>query len=142
MTGAAELLAALPRHGWAVAVATGGWQRSARFKLDAAGLADDALPLASAEDGPARVNIVRAAIGRAAARHGRASFDRIVSVGDAPWDVSAAAELRLPFLGVASGARATRLRDAGAGAIVEDFSRLPEILALLERVEAPLRAAG
>lgn len=137
LPGAAELLAALPGHGWAVAVATGGWRRSARFKLEAAGLPLDDLPLASAEDGPARVDIVRAAIGRAAARHGRAAFDRIVSIGDGVWDVTAATELRLPFLGVATGARAARLRDAGAGAVVGDFSRLGDVLALLDRVDAP-----
>ena len=140
--GAAALLAALPRHGWAVAVATGGWRRSARFKLGAAGLPLDDLPLASAEDGPARVDIVRAAIGRAAQRHGCPSFDRVVSVGDGPWDVSTAAALRLPFLGVASGARAARLRDAGATAVIDDFSRLRDVLTLLGRVEAPTGTGG
>ena len=135
--GARELLAALPGHGWAVAIATGGWRRSALFKLAAAGLPADDVPLASSEDGPARVDIVRAAVARAGVRHGRASFERIVSVGDAPWDVRAAAELRLPFLGVASGTRAARLREAGASTVVDDFSRLGDVLALMGRVDAP-----
>jgi len=63
--GAGELLASLPSHGWAIAMATGAWRRAAHFKLTAAGLRDDAIPLATSEDGPARTDIVKAAVARA-----------------------------------------------------------------------------
>jgi hypothetical protein len=54
--GAAALLHRLvAHHGWHVAIATGGWQVSARFKLDSAGLPVDGIPWASADDASDRV---------------------------------------------------------------------------------------
>src|SRR5262245_33705622 len=54
MAGAAAILAELPRRGWAVAIATGCWRRSAEFKLQVAGIDAREIPFASTEDGPAR----------------------------------------------------------------------------------------
>jgi phosphoglycolate phosphatase-like HAD superfamily hydrolase len=104
--GAAKLLELLRQQSqWAVAVATGGFEQSARFKMQAAGLAIADLPAAFAEDGPAREAIVQAAVMRAASRYRRSHFDRIVSVGDAVWDVRTARRLGLPFVGVAMDAK-------------------------------------
>src|SRR5215813_13071749 len=72
------------------------------------------VPGGFAEDGVARESIVGAAISRSRASYRREHFDRIVSVGDGVWDVRTAARLGLAFIGVASGARAEMLRDAGA----------------------------
>src|SRR5688500_4451015 len=46
--GAAAALRELPRYGWDVALATGGWEQSARLKLAAIGLTHEDLVLASA----------------------------------------------------------------------------------------------
>jgi phosphoglycolate phosphatase-like HAD superfamily hydrolase len=135
--GADRLLAALPEHGWDAAIATGGWRRSADFKLAVAGLDVRGIPMASTEDGPARTGIVLAAIRRAARRCRGTGFDRIVAVGDGTWDVGAARELALPFLGVGDGERARGLRAAGAMAVVEHFDDVPRTLALLESVGPP-----
>ena len=51
--------------GWTVAIATGCWQVSARFKMAAAGIPVEGLPAAFADDGPSRESIVRMAIERA-----------------------------------------------------------------------------
>jgi phosphoglycolate phosphatase-like HAD superfamily hydrolase len=134
--GAAELLTTLPSHGWAIAMATGAWRRAAHLKLTAAGLHDDAIPLATSEDGPARTDIVKTAVARAE-RHYDATFDRIVSVGDGVWDVEAARGLALPFVGVAAGARAERLRAAGAGSVLPDLSSRLAVLATLESATIP-----
>jgi phosphoglycolate phosphatase-like HAD superfamily hydrolase len=140
--GAAMMLAALPAHGWRAAFATGAWGRAARFKLAAAGLAVDALPLASAEDGPARVAIVRAAHARAvaAAQHstsGEGLFERVVLVGDGVWDVATARALEMPFVGRAEGAGAAQLRASGAGAVFSDFRQLGMVLTALESALVP-----
>jgi beta-phosphoglucomutase-like phosphatase (HAD superfamily) len=139
--GAGELLASLPSHGWAIAMATGAWRRAAHFKLTAAGLRDDAIPLATSEDGPARTDIVKAAVARAE-RHYDATFDRIVSVGDGVWDVDAARTLSLPFVGVAAGARAERLRAAGAASVLPDLSSGVTVLATLEMATIPSTPPG
>jgi phosphoglycolate phosphatase-like HAD superfamily hydrolase len=89
--GAAGALERLRRDpGWALAIATGCWQASAELKLRSAGLACGPLPAAFAEDACVREDIVRTAVARAMQTYGQAGFDRIVSVGDGPWDVTAA----------------------------------------------------
>jgi phosphoglycolate phosphatase-like HAD superfamily hydrolase len=93
------------------------------------------MPAAFSEDGPSREAIVRKAIERAERRHQR--FERIVFVGDALWDVRTARNLRLPFLGIASGAQAALLRHNGASHVVEDYSDLDRCLRYLREAETP-----
>ena len=106
---------------WGIALATGGWKHSAEFKIRAAGLPLVNFPAAFAEDGPSREAIVQTAIDRASAWYQCGEFERIVSVGDAIWDIKTARQLNLPFLGVADEPRATLLRDNGARHVVENF---------------------
>ncbi len=119
IAGAAGLFQHLRSAGWHVAIATGGWERSARFKLEAACLTDQTVPLASSSDAASRTAIMKLALDRAGARHGVA-YDRIVAVGDAPWDVRAASALRWPLVGV--GARGRRLPGVPAECVLADFA--------------------
>jgi phosphoglycolate phosphatase-like HAD superfamily hydrolase len=120
--GASAFLTALHENPeWCVALATGGWKRSAQFKIQAASLPLADLPAAFAEDGPSREAIVQTAIARASTWYQCREFERIVSVGDAVWDIKTARQLNLPFLGVAAEPRASLLRDNGAGHVVEHF---------------------
>src|SRR4051812_18548217 len=113
--GASAFLATLQKNpDWSIALATGGWKRSAQFKIRAAGLPLADLPAAFAEDGPSREAIIQTAIARASAWYEVPEFERIVSVGDAVWDVKTARQLKLPFLGIADEPRASLLRDNGA----------------------------
>jgi phosphoglycolate phosphatase-like HAD superfamily hydrolase len=135
IAGTPDLLNALPDLGWTAALATGAWGNAARFKLAAAGLSIDRLPLATAEDGPARVAIVQAAWTRAVS--GRPTFERVVLVGDAVWDVAAAQALGLPFVGRASGERAAELCARGATAVLADFTDPGEVIAAFETAVVP-----
>src|SRR5262245_18277192 len=94
--GAVGLLAHLAEAGWDVAFATGGWGRTARLKLRAAGLPVEPL-LASSDDSAHRPEIFRLAGERAALRDG-VPHGRSVLVGDGVWDVRVAAELGWPVL--------------------------------------------
>src|SRR5262245_60512824 len=115
--GAAAVLRRLKADSqWAIALATGCWEPSARFKIATAGIPLGNVAAAFANDGPSRETIVRAAIERAGNQ-----FDRIVSVGDAVWDVRTASRLGLPFVGIGAGSRAQKLHGAGATHTVEDF---------------------
>src|SRR5262245_2343687 len=115
--GAAAVLRRLKADSqWAIALATGCWEPSARFKIATAGIPLENVATAFANDGPSREAIVRAAIKRAG-NH----FDRIVSVGDAVWDVRTATRLGLPFVGIGSGGGSQRLHTAGATHTVDDF---------------------
>jgi len=120
--GAGAALQSLRQHpDWAIAIATGGWQVSALFKLNKAGIAVDGLPAAFADHGVTREVILAAALVMARHTYQQQHFARIVYIGDGVWDVRTARQLQLGFLGVASGEREAALRAEGARAIIQDF---------------------
>ena len=125
-------------RGWSKAIATGCWQLSAEMKLRAASINYHGIPGGFAEDGVARESIVGAAISRSRNHYRHENFDRIVSVGDGVWDVRTAARLGLAFIGVASGARAEMLREAGAKHVIPDFEDADRFFECLEDAEAPV----
>jgi beta-phosphoglucomutase-like phosphatase (HAD superfamily) len=108
--GASAFVTELLDRNWRIALCTGAWSASARLKLARAGF-DFELPLASCDDDISREAILRRGIELA----GGAS-DIIVSFGDAPWDVRAAANLGLPFIGIG--------RRSGAAEAFDDFMAL------------------
>ena len=138
VSGSTKMLARLRQEPeWTVAVATGCWQVSAQLKLEAANLTLNGFPLASAELGFSREEILQAAIERAGAHYQQISFDRVVSIGDAPWDVRAARNLELNFVGVGSGERASLLSDAGASYVIKDYQDYDLFLQYLDSAGVP-----
>jgi phosphoglycolate phosphatase-like HAD superfamily hydrolase len=136
VTGAVGLLGAVRAAGWDTALATGGWEASARLKLELAGLAESEIVLVSASDAPSREEIVLLAVDRAAALRG-VSYERVVSVGDGTWDLRTAEALGLPFVGVGSGRHAKALRTLGAATVIEDFTDRAAVLRALETTTVP-----
>jgi phosphoglycolate phosphatase-like HAD superfamily hydrolase len=99
--GASGFITALKENpDWRVAMATGNCLRMAGIKLTRGGIPWREVPLANADDGESRADLVRLAIERARSRYGVNEFHQIVSVGDAPWDLRTARELQLPFLAI------------------------------------------
>jgi phosphoglycolate phosphatase-like HAD superfamily hydrolase len=103
-----------------VALATGAWRDSARLKMASVGLCYDDYPAASSDDAFHRESIIRLAMQRAAERYG--SCSRAVYVGDGVWDARACRNAGIPFIGVATGARASRLSEEGAVCVFPDLS--------------------
>jgi phosphoglycolate phosphatase-like HAD superfamily hydrolase len=135
--GANQVLNELVAGGCGVAIATGGWSRTARLKLSAAGLPQDLL-LASCDDSQDRVEIFDLARRRYDERAAN-PCSRTVLVGDGVWDVRVSGQLGWPFVGIGRAERAARLRDCGAAAIVEDFTDTRMFLQLMQRCEVPPR---
>lgn len=136
--GAAFLVNQLREGGeWAVALATGAWRRSVEFKTQRAGLPIADIPSAFAEDGPSRESIVLTAIERASAHYRQQRFERIISVGDALWDVRTARKLGLPFLGIAEEPRASALRKDGASHVIEDYRNAAQCLRYFAEAQRP-----
>ena len=127
--GACELLAELENADHPVAIATGGWTPSARFKLSRSGIDWEKVPSAFACDAHPREQIISLAIDRAARLHRCTpeDFGRIVYVGDGVWDLKASRALGLSFVGIASGDRAGQLRASGAETVFEDFEDLEAV---------------
>jgi phosphoglycolate phosphatase-like HAD superfamily hydrolase len=97
--GGPEMLRDLAgRSGMAVALATGGWESTARLKLEQAGYDIRDIPLASSSDADTREEIMRIAERRVLDKHGVPEFETITYVGDGVWDARAAANLGWRFV--------------------------------------------
>ncbi len=140
--GAAACLRALAATGYAVAIASGDWELTARHKLTAAGIPFVDLPSAFCEASHVRTEIMRTAAARAATHHGCSNFERIVYVGDGSWDVRACRELGWPFVGVGQGKPAERLCSLGATQVIPDYLELGRFLSILEQASSPRPAAA
>jgi len=136
--GASKMFDRLRREtAWAVAIATGCWSESANLKLEAAGIHVDGVPIACADDSLSREEILQAAVSKALERYGQKSFERIVSIGDGVWDVRTALHLNFAFLGIASPERETRLRDAGATHVIQDYTDYNQVMRALNEALIP-----
>jgi phosphoglycolate phosphatase-like HAD superfamily hydrolase len=113
--GGKTILRGLQDSGWVVAIATGNWGETGRFKLGSAGIWHSGVPYASSDDSESKEGIVACAIERARSSSGEC---RVVYVGDRPWDLKAARELKTGFLGVSEGRMADELKAAGAVAVI------------------------
>src|SRR5438477_2437706 len=122
IAGADRLLSRLAQgRSHRVSFATGGWRDSARLKMASAGMCFDDHPAASADDALDRESIMRLSMQRAVERH-RGSFASTVYIGDGVWDARACRALGIPFIGIGSGVRATRLTSEGAVRVFQDYS--------------------
>lgn len=91
--GARSLLRRLersPSHG--VAIATGGWQQSARIKLTSAGFDIGSIPLVTSDDAIDRTEIMRIALDTLGGHH-----ESITYFGDGAWDRQACEVLGWAF---------------------------------------------
>ena len=106
--GGPETLAALAASdGCCIAIATGCWRETSRFKLAAAGYRVEGIEFGSSTDCYRRVDIVRTVMHRL----GKSPRDTVY-VGDQLWDYRAASEAGAHFVGV--GRAREQLRQAGA----------------------------
>ena len=122
LEGGPEMIRQLAGSGMAVALATGGWESTARLKLEQAGYDIRDIPLASSSDADSREEIMRIAERRARDRYGAPGFEMITYVGDGVWDARAAANLGWRFVGVGTGEQAVRLKREGAFAVIDHYS--------------------
>jgi phosphoglycolate phosphatase-like HAD superfamily hydrolase len=115
--GALALIREAKERGIPIAIATGDWRETISFKLRAAGISFDDIPMVTSSEFYSRADIIAAAVTKA----GR-SLEEAVYVGDGLWDLRACKKLGIPFVGI--GHRRDRLRDAGATQILLDLSPL------------------
>jgi phosphoglycolate phosphatase-like HAD superfamily hydrolase len=134
IAGARAALDVIRADGWHIAVATGCWGVSARLKLRAAGIDVPDAVIACADDAVARADIVRLAQHRAEQHYGLI-FDRVVSLGDGPWDVRAAIEMAMPFIGI--GDRSEDLWRLGASFVLADYRDLDALQRALVEATPP-----
>ena len=118
---------------FAVSLASGAWECSARLKLQSARLDCADIPAAFSDDAHAREDIMRRSLERAAAAYNRAAFERVIYFGDGIWDARASRNLGYAFFGVARDAeKRARLRTEGAREVFADYLDADAVVAALQ----------
>jgi phosphoglycolate phosphatase-like HAD superfamily hydrolase len=108
-----------------LALATGGWERTARFKLEVSGLQRFGLPVSSCDHSRERTRIMSHALQQLTRDlPATPTGDRVTYFGDGPWDALSSRQLGWNFIGIATGDGAEKLREAGATTINGDFDAL------------------
>jgi len=125
ITGAVEFIERLTREAiCSVAIATGCFDASARFKLGCCGIGLGDFPHATSSDVPRRSDIIRLAASRAGF-----ALSSVVYFGDAPWDVRVTEMLQIPMIGI--GRRFEELRSLGLPHVFRDYSNPDAIIEVL-----------
>jgi phosphoglycolate phosphatase-like HAD superfamily hydrolase len=124
--GALDFLQYLDRDpNYAIAIATGAWKKTAKFKLNQAGLDELIIPIACADDAYARVEIMKCAYQKSLIHYNRSHFTDVTYIGDGDWDGVASKQLNYHFIGIGTGDRVPALIATGAKHVFPDYrSRL------------------
>lgn len=94
--GATRIIDRLRRsEGYCVAIATGGWRKSALLKLETSGFHFEGIPIVSCDESPSRTEIMSIALARLGS-----NFESVTYFGDAEWDRRACEALGWSFVAV------------------------------------------
>lgn len=103
--------------------ATGSLYRPALYKLKSLGITVEEGQLVASDHIRERENIVRKAIKQACEKYQLKTFDRVIALGDGLWDLRAAQNLGIDFIGVGTKHRKLLLEE-GAATVYKDLSEL------------------
>ena len=137
VSGAADILHSLGPD-WQPALATGCWAISAEFKLDAAGIDIQDIPIATSNEGISRHEIVERAIEKAKRKAKLTKFEKIVYIGDGIWDLQNCADLSLPFVGIEAEGDLNKKERLGDFYLLSDYSDISQLLECLEHATIPI----
>jgi phosphoglycolate phosphatase-like HAD superfamily hydrolase len=126
-----ERLHELP--GTEIAIATGGWEKTAALKLGHAGIAFSKMAIATANDAISREEIMKLAHDRALENAGVSAFQRVVYFGDGEWDVLTTRKMKFDFIGIDSSGKRPVLGELGARYIFDDFTLVDDLISLICR---------
>jgi phosphoglycolate phosphatase-like HAD superfamily hydrolase len=133
--GAALLLERLRQfEGAGLAIATGGWRSEALFKLRSSGLNVDGIPMASSDDDCDRKRIMEIGIQRARDHYACSGFERVVYLGDGPWDLHFSRLLGYAFIGIGERVKALTQSAPECGHWHPDYLDIEAVLASVSAV--------
>lgn len=129
--GASQFIQELKKNSAiAICFATGSLRRPAIQKLQVIGVDFDNQQLVASDQLLKRESIVKSAISKAKKYYGVDDFERIISVGDGLWDLKAANDLNLEFIGMGEKNKEVLLENGCEkhfsnfdGVTVEEFMR-------------------
>ena len=102
--------------------------------MKSAGVDHEGIPLVTGSEAKTREGVIRQCIDESKGRYGVDHFERIVSVGDAVWDLKTANKMGVAFIGI----MVTGKKDAFAGcSALRDYSNQKKFLEYLETAGVP-----
>lgn len=118
-----------------VGIATGGWRRPAFVKLNHIGIPTKQLHMSFADGNPTREDIIQGVFQQTETLN--LEFEKVVYVGDAPWDVKTTRNMNIPFIGVRREGDIHHLQKLGAETIIKDYSDFDLFLSAIDKAKPP-----
>ena len=114
-----------------MAIATGGWEKTAKLKFDYCGMQISDLAMATCDDSHSREKIMEIAYKRACRKAGISGFRQSVYFGDGEWDYEAARHLGFDFIGIDNSKRKEAIIKSGGKYVFNDFTDSQQIIDLI-----------
>ena len=124
------------RQDYAVGIATGGWERPAKLKLDHVEINRNPIFLRGADNLHRREDILNNVKDRALKRH--PGIQKVVYIGDAKWDVTTTRNLQMDFIGIRRAGDHEHLLQLGATQVVSDYLSIDNFLQTVHAAQPPL----
>ncbi|MEL6867823.1 MAG: HAD hydrolase-like protein [Bacteroidota bacterium] len=116
-------------------IATGGWEQPAMVKLGHVGIPHGPMVMSFADNKVSRDEILSEAIG--AARQQFPHIERVVYIGDAPWDVETTRRMKVNFIGIRRRGDREMLLQMGARTVFQDYSDYPTFVKAIAEAQPP-----
>jgi phosphoglycolate phosphatase-like HAD superfamily hydrolase len=120
---------------FALGIATGSWRAPAEIKLDHVAVPHREMPVTGADGKATREEILAETLELSAA-NGR-SFQKVVYIGDAPWDVRTTRNLGWPFVGIRHRADEDVLHREGANQVLRDYQDYDTFVKAVQQAVPP-----
>ncbi|MFT4760876.1 MAG: phosphoglycolate phosphatase-like HAD superfamily hydrolase [Paraglaciecola sp.] len=117
-----------------IGIGTGGWLKPAMVKLSHVGIPHERLQMGTADGNLTREDIVKEVLGKAQKQF---SFDEVVYVGDARWDVKTTRNLNMKFIGIRRNGDHDALLKLGATQVLSNFSNYDKFLLAIKNAAPP-----
>ena len=136
VSGAKAIIDYLLNHEqFIVGIGTGGWEQPAAVKLDFVGIPKSELFFEGADGNPTREDILNGVVSQVKAKH---QYDKVVYVGDAPWDVQTTRNLGMKFIGIRRRKDHDWLYNLGATQVLSDYKNIDNFLHAIANARPPL----
>jgi FMN phosphatase YigB (HAD superfamily) len=111
-----------------MAIATGGWRKTAKLKFEHCRMSISDLAMATCDDSHSREKIMEVAYERACRKAGVSRFQKSVYFGDGEWDFEAARCLGFGFIGIDNSKRKDAIIKSGGKYVFDDFTDSQQII--------------
>ncbi len=118
-----------------VAIATGGWRKTAHIKMQHVGIPSQAFWVSGADGKTTREAIIEETL--TVAHRIEKRFRKIIYIGDAPWDVTTTRNMQLDFVGIRRRGDLEALTKLGAAQVLQNYIDQSAFLEALEAATPP-----